>query len=156
ASLAFVIPPAFVQTTSFTVLLALFLSLLLWGAYRLRLRAATRAIQGRMEERLRERERIARELHDTLLQGTYGLTLRFQAVADQIVEGSPVRRAIDDALERADKVMAEGRDRVEGLRLTSDSPVDLAAALEEAANEIAAGSHVQLRIEVHGEARALQ
>jgi hypothetical protein len=156
ASLDFAIPPTFVQTIWFDVLVAGLVAGLLWTGYTLRLRSVTRDIHGRMEERLQERERIARELHDTLLQGTYGLVLRFQAVADQIDHADPVRQSINDALERADKVVAEGRDRVEGLRLTVDGPADLPTALREAGGDAMAGHRVELQINVQGEAQEIQ
>jgi signal transduction histidine kinase len=69
-----------------------------------------------MEERHAERERIARELHDTLLQGVYGLILRFQAVAQSIPDDHPARIDLEKALDRADEVLIEGRDRVRDLR----------------------------------------
>ena len=63
-----------------------------------------------------ERERIARELHDTLLQGFQGLMLRFQAGVEQIAPGDRARATIEGALERADDVLMESRDRVRTLR----------------------------------------
>jgi signal transduction histidine kinase len=120
------------------------------------LRRVTRTIHGRLEERVRERERIARELHDTLLQGMYGLVLRFQAVADQLDHAHPVRRSIDDALERADRAMAEGRDRVEGLRACDDGETDLATALRDAAADASAGHDGALRVVVTRQPRTIQ
>ena len=156
ASMEFVIPPAFAQTIWFNILLVGLGVVVLWTAYTMRLRIVTRAVQGRMDERLRERERIARELHDTLLQGTYGLVLQFQAVADQIDHANPVRQSIDEALERADKVVAEGRDRVEGLRVAADRPVDLVTAFREAAGDVAAGNQAELHIAVEGTPQSIE
>jgi hypothetical protein len=84
AVLAFEIPPTFVQTSLFRTLCVLALIGLLWGLYALRLRQVSDRIHGRLQDRMAERERIARELHDTLLQGIQGLMLRLQSVADQI------------------------------------------------------------------------
>jgi signal transduction histidine kinase len=53
------------------------LVLLAWGLYRLRLRQMTARMDLFYHERLSERTRIARELHDTLLQSFHGLMLRF-------------------------------------------------------------------------------
>jgi signal transduction histidine kinase len=69
-----------------------------------------------MIERFDERERIARELHDTLLQGIQAVTLRFQHVVNQLPEQQPARGALLQALDVADQVIAEGRDRVQDLR----------------------------------------
>ncbi len=76
ATLVFTIPPAFYQTTWFYALCALLLIAVIVLLYRLRLRQATAAMRVRLEDRIVERERIARDLHDTLLQGLQGLILR--------------------------------------------------------------------------------
>ena len=84
ATMEFIIAPAFYQTSWF---LALSVAAALAGIYLLyllRLRQVTQQVRVRMEERLHERERIARDLHDTLLQSVQGLTLKFHAVAKQI------------------------------------------------------------------------
>ena len=61
---------------------------LLWWAIRLRIASIARQLQERLAERVAERERIARELHDTLLQSLFGLTLRFHTAAGRL----PARR----------------------------------------------------------------
>ena len=62
----------------------------------------------RFEERLAERTRIARELHDTLLQSFQALMLHFQAVYDQLPAGK-AKEALGKALDRADQAIVEGR-----------------------------------------------
>src|ERR1700676_931703 len=69
----------------------------------------------RFEERLVERTRIARELHDTLLQSFQGLMLHFQAVNDQLPTGK-VKDAMEKALNRADQAIIEGREAIQNLR----------------------------------------
>jgi nitrate/nitrite-specific signal transduction histidine kinase len=76
-----------------------------------------------------ERERIARELHDTLLQGVQGLILRFQAVATRASLDPATRAELDAVLERGDDVVAAARDRVIDLRAQSAAAVDLGQAL---------------------------
>jgi Histidine kinase len=73
----------------------------------------------RLEERVGERTRIARELHDTLLQSFQGLMLRFQVAHDEL-PGSPAeaRKTLEYAL--------DGRDAVQGLRSSSVETNDLA------------------------------
>jgi signal transduction histidine kinase len=63
-----------------------------------------------------ERERIARDLHDTLLQGFQGLVLRLQAVANRLPAAREARSRLESALERADAVLIEVRDKVQHLR----------------------------------------
>src|SRR5262249_49923892 len=68
AFLDFSIAPAYYQTTWFQALIVLLVAMLLWSMYRFRLRQVAHAFNMRLEERVAERTRIARELHDTLLQ----------------------------------------------------------------------------------------
>jgi signal transduction histidine kinase len=106
-----------------------------------------------MEGRLEERERIARDLHDTLLQSVQGLILKFHAVSRQCDE--PVRLEIEKTLDHADEVMAEGRDRVRNLRATSVSLADLPAAFRRVADETAPGREAKFKVVVEGKIREL-
>ena len=112
----FVIPPAYYQTPWFKAALWTAAVMLLWLSYLYRLRQISAEIHSRLNERQRERERIARELHDTLLQGFQGLVLRFQAILNRIPEDDPLRASVSNALLRADEVLIEGRDRVREIR----------------------------------------
>src|SRR5262249_13811756 len=76
ASLDFAIAPAYYQTTWFRLSMVATFLLLLAGLHQLRLRRVARQVEVRMEERVNERTRIARDLHDTLLQSFQGLLLR--------------------------------------------------------------------------------
>lgn len=124
ATLAFEIPPTFLQSWPFKVLVAVTLLALLWLAYSQRLRVVANRIRARMAERMEERERIARELHDTLLQSVQTLTLRFQLAVDDLPAGAQARPALEQAIDRADQVIAEGRDRVRDLRSLQDGAVE--------------------------------
>lgn len=142
ARVTLVVPSAWWQTRSFAA--ALLLLALGAGAllYRWRVRALAQRLQAQAEVRLRERERIARDLHDTLLQGVTGLTLQVQAAADEAPAGSPLRARLLHALDRAQGVMDEGRDRVSALRAAAstalpDTGRDLARALTAAVSELA-------------------
>ena len=68
------------------------------------------------EDRLREHERICGELHDMLVQSTQGFMLTVQAAANLVPADSSARPMLDRALERADEVLVQARDRVEQLR----------------------------------------
>jgi signal transduction histidine kinase len=115
-TLDFSIAPAYYQTLWFYALCALAALVMLFGLHRLRLRQVSGHIRGRLEARLAERERIARDLHDTLLQGIQGLILRFQAAADRIPPDAPARGLMEKSLDRADKLLTESRDKVKDLR----------------------------------------
>ncbi|WP_227470453.1 sensor histidine kinase [Massilia sp. YMA4] len=140
ATLDVQIPPTFVQTPWFVVLLALGGAALLFAAYTLRMRHVTRRLaermQERMHERLAERSRIARSLHDTLLQAVQGLIMSFHAHVRQLPAGTRERERLDLALDRADRLLVEGRDQIMDLRASAPPP-DLAEALHEFAAGLA-------------------
>lgn len=135
---AFILPPTFVQSNMFRILCLAAAVGALWLTYALRVRAVASGIRGRLEERVFERERIARELHDTLLQGFQGLMLRFQAVAQRFPASQPARRLLDEALDRAETVLVEGRDRVHDLR-RSEGQLPIDAELRSIAKRVFSG-----------------
>jgi signal transduction histidine kinase/ligand-binding sensor domain-containing protein len=153
ATLEFVIAPTFFQSRWFLALCILGVVFLLWAIYSLRLRQVTNRVRSRLEERIAERERIARDLHDTLLQGFQGLILRFQSVANQIPEGQRARGLIDQALDSADDVLNDGRASVSQLRTTGQD--DLAHMLTETAARMRADYPVAFKMTVEGVPRAL-
>ena len=155
ASFDFIIPPTFFQTRWFLAACVAVAAGVLWLLYLLRLRRLAAQMHGRLEERLIERERIARELHDTFLQGVQGLILRFQAVANRIPENEPARPMMEQALERADQVLVEGRDRVKDLRASTETRHDLAQTFVAAGAELARDYPAQFRVVVEGTPRDL-
>src|SRR6266496_4177654 len=154
-SLPATIASAYYQTTWFRVAGIIVILLVLGGIYHLRLKQVARQVRGRMEERLEERERIARDLHDTLLQSVQGLILKFDAAGRRIPAGDPARVEIEKTLEQADQVMAEGRDRVRNLRATAVALPDLAAALQQVAGAAHQGNAATVKTVVEGNAREL-
>jgi signal transduction histidine kinase/ligand-binding sensor domain-containing protein len=130
ATLDFVIPPAWYQTNWFlAACVATFLAMV-WGIHELRVWQLTYQFNMRLEERVGERTRIARDLHDTLLQSFQGLMLHFQTGID-LLPGRPAeaRKALEIGLDRADQAIAEGRDAVQGLRASTVETNDLASAI---------------------------
>jgi signal transduction histidine kinase/ligand-binding sensor domain-containing protein len=116
AELRLTIPPTWYETWIFRAAALLILGLLLWFLYSLRLRQVSGRIRERLEARSAERDRIARDLHDTLLQGVQGLIMRVHAIAERLPADDPARRSIDQTLDRAEDLMIEGRERVRDLR----------------------------------------
>lgn len=135
ATLAFTIAPRFYQTYLFLAACIVLAATLLWLFYRRRLRIIAERTRSRFAVQLAERERIARELHDTLLQGFQGLMLRFQSVVEQLPRGDTMRASLESALERADDILLDGRDRVRFLREDVE-PVALQALLTTIAQAI--------------------
>lgn len=147
------VPPAFLQR--WQVRLAALASLALLGALfvRYRLRQVYELAQLRLQARLEERERIARDLHDTLLQAVQGIILRFSALADTSIADEKQRGVMHQALERAETVVQEGRDRVRDLRSTSDSPEALENALRDAGAMLSIQSPANMIVESEGDPR---
>jgi signal transduction histidine kinase len=108
---------------------------LLWGVYRYRLHQIARQFNMRMEERVGERTRLARDLHDTLLQSFHGLMLHFQIVNNLLPEGE-AKEELEKTLDRADRAIAESRSAVYDLRASATDSSDLAEALNAAGNEL--------------------
>ena len=123
------VAPTLMQTIYFKLACALAVLLLLWLGYRLRLRRALGRLQLRFDERVAERERIARDLHDTLLQSMQGLFLGFRRIASRTPETAPTRAMMEETLAVALEVLEEGRDKVGGLRGPTGQRSDLAAIL---------------------------
>lgn len=122
--------PAFYQTGWFRILCVLFFLALLCIAYLYHLRRVTRRLRFRLEDRHAERDRIARELHDTYLQTVHGLVLKVSAVSEKMPEGGP-RDEITRAISLAGAALVEGRNRVYGLREQANNKLDLASAFKD-------------------------
>ncbi len=155
ATLQFSIAPALYQTLAFRIACVLALLALLAWLYVLRVRTLTARAAEKMRERQLERERIAVELHDTLLQGVYGLLLRMQSVLARMSD-EPARHILAVAVERAEGLVNEGRDRVAGLRRSDDQFADLASALPRLAHEITGGAHPHVEVSVEGPVQDLR
>ena len=158
ASLAFVIPPAFVQTGWFIALCMAGGAAAVWALVRLRVRQVRRRLEERMGERLNERSRIAREFHDSLLQGFQGLMFRLQAVR-QLLPAGEAAKILDSAMQAGDQAIGEGRDAVQNLRASSFDDRDLATSLSALGTELEAGidpaSKPEYRVVVEGRPREL-
>lgn len=156
ASVDLILPPAFIQTGWFIALCIVGSAVLIGLLIRFRVKQLSDRMRGRVEARLAERERIARELHDTLLQSTQGLILRFQAVANGIPSNEPARVMMERALERADEVMVEGRDRVMDLRIPAHMWGDLPQAFATANEELSRDSQIACRVATDGAPREVK
>jgi signal transduction histidine kinase/ligand-binding sensor domain-containing protein len=156
--LDFDIAPAYYQTAWFRLsCLGAFL-LLLVAIYRLRLRHLARQFNIRLEERVNERTRIARDLHDTLLQSFQGVLLRFSAVTYMIPDHPEARKTMDNAIEQARQAITEGRDAVQGLRSSTILTNDLTQAITKFGEELAGsteGKRPDFRVQAEGKSRDL-
>jgi signal transduction histidine kinase len=148
--------PAWFQTVTFKVLASFVLLGLLTFAYRVRIRYIAERLQERHRARLAERDRIARELHDTLLQSTEGLILKVHSVVNRLSLDNPDRALLSAALDRASELAYEGRERIQGLREGGRPRAELGHVLEKAAREMAQGTAMRFELKLEGPVRELR
>jgi signal transduction histidine kinase/ligand-binding sensor domain-containing protein len=155
ASLNFTIAPVWYQTAWFLTFCALTFLMLLWSLYQLRLRQLKYQFNRTLEARVDERTRIARDLHDTLLQSFNALLLRFQA-ASNLLPAHPdeAKERVDRAIEQASAAISEGRDAVHELRSGLLTATDLAQGITTFAEELLEQPSVSvrpdLRVQIEG------
>ena len=142
--------PGWYQTLWFKVACGLFGAVVIGGGLTLRDRRAAL----RRQVRMAERERIARELHDTLLQGTQGLIYHVGSALKQASEPA-LRITLIDAMERAQDALVEARERVNALRDDDRTPVDFVELLRLASKTITHGHEVYFHLEVEGSPKLL-
>ena len=160
-SLGFSIEPAFYQTEGFYALCtAVFLGLL-WAAYQFRVRQLQHDFAMRLEGRVEERTRIARELHDTLLQSVQGVMFSFQA-ARNLLPGrtEDAIRTLEEAISKGDEAIAEGRDAIQGLRVNPELVTKLEHLLTAEGKELRRSSRAEgeppaFQVTVEGARQAL-
>jgi len=157
-TLEFVIPPMWYQTNWFYALCAAAFMLLLWAAYQLRVRQLAYQFNMRLEERVSERTRIARDLHDTLLQSFQALLPLLQASIN-LLKSRPADALtmLEKATDHASQAITEGRDAIQGMRMSTVEKNDLALAIETVGEEIAATQEnaAQFKVMVEGTSREL-
>jgi signal transduction histidine kinase len=155
-STPFTVLPRFYQTTWFAVMCVAVGAVILWLSYLLRFRFVSTAIRVRAEERADERIRIARELHDTLLQGVQGLLLSFHVAAEKVPADHESKKTLDRALATADRVILEGRNRVSRLRSEHLTDSELKASIESFVSDLNGHRAIEFIAERKGGSDSLQ
>jgi len=144
ASLDFSILPAYYQTGWFRALCGAAVLLLLWFLYQFRLRQLKHQFNIGVEAEVHERTRIARDLHDTLLQSLHGLMFQFQAVRNLLPRRpDEAMQSLDNAISDTERALAESRDTIQGLRSEALASGDLAEVLMAASRELASSGSAQ-------------
>jgi ligand-binding sensor domain-containing protein/signal transduction histidine kinase len=137
-ALEITIEPAWWQTLWFKILAGIVVLLFIAALYAWRVRQLQRQFDIRLKTRDSERARIARELHDSLLQGVQGLLIRLQAVRNMLPQrAADAAGALEAAMELADKAMEEGRAAVQDLRVSAPGASDLADSVTALGEELA-------------------
>ena len=160
AMLRIEILPAWYQTLWFRAICVATFLLLLWAGYLLRLNELRMQFSAALDARVDERTRIARELHDTLLQSFQGVLLVFQAVANLLPERpDEAKQQIEQALDQAADAITEGRDAVQELRSGGLNTVDLGEAISKFGKDLlrvtTTGTGPEFSVQVEGTPRSL-
>ena len=155
SSLEFRIEPVFWQTWWFRISILLGLAIVALALVRLRLLALTKRLNFRFEERLAERTRIAQELHDTLLQGFLSASMQLHVADDHLPADSKAKPLVGRVLQLMNHVIEEGRNAVQGLRLSSGESEDLAQAFSGIREELAVAQGSTFRVLIEGETQVL-
>jgi signal transduction histidine kinase/ligand-binding sensor domain-containing protein len=153
APVAFVVEPAFWQTSWFRLIVVAACGGLAFAAYWLRTQQLTRQLNVRFEERLAERTRIAQELHDTLLQGVMSASMQLHSAVDDLPADTPNRQELERVLLLMNRVSDEGRVAVRGLRTESGDDLEQAFCLVQ--QEYASRNGADFEVTVEGRVRTI-
>ena len=155
AMLAFSVAPAWYQTNWFRVICVIAGLFVLWSIYRLRVRQIAIDISARFDERLAERTRMARELHDTFLQTIQGSKMVADDALEQSTDSVRMRKAMERLSEWLGQAMQEGRAALNSLRSSTTEKNDLAEAFRRATKNGIIPRSMAVNLSVVGEAREL-
>lgn len=153
-TLVFSIDPAYYQTTWFAAAcVAAFLGSL-WGVYRFRLHQIAREFNAQLDGRVDERLRVARELHDTLLQ-TFQAALILMQAAYNLLSRHPEKaiETLEKAINTSTGAIDEGREAIQNMRLSTVTKNDLARALRLVGGQLAAQGSATFAVRVQGSPR---
>lgn len=160
AAVGFEVEPTLSQTWWFRLGFVVCAGLATLLVYRLRMHQLTRLLNVRFEERLAERTRIARDLHDTLLQSFHGVLLRFQGAYNLFpTRPDEAQKTLASAIDEAAQAITEGRYAIQGLRSSTVVTNDLARAISTLGEELRTSETSQdsavFHVEVEGTPREL-
>jgi signal transduction histidine kinase len=149
AALAFTVAPAWFEAVWFRALVAATLIGSVVAAYRFRIRRISAALAAHYDARLAERTRIARDLHDTLLQTVQGSKIVADDALDRAPDHDTLRRAMERVAQWLGQAADEGRAALHSLRL-ADGDNDLAASLRRAADDPTRPATMTVSVETRG------
>jgi len=149
ASFAFEIAPHYYRTWWFYLLCTAFAGCSVFTAHLLRLAQVRRTLEATLELRMTERARIARELHDTLLQGVSGIAMQLQALMQRLPDG-PARSQLSEILERMERSTKETRLALRDLRLPGETARDFRTPLDSFGRAMVMDTDQRFEMEVTG------
>jgi ligand-binding sensor domain-containing protein len=154
-TMSFTIAPAWFQTTWFLVLCIALALFSIWAFYRIRVRQIAKTIGARFDERLAERTRIARDLHDTFLQTIQGSKLVADAALKRSAEPARMRGALEQISAWLERATEEGRTALNSLRTSTTEANDLAEAFRRATEECRIECSIEASVSVVGAPREM-
>ena len=154
-SLRVLILPAWWATWWFRAIYVTFFALAIWVAYRVRVRQLSRQLMMRMQERVDERTRIARDLHDTLLQGLVSASLQLEVADAKLSAQSGAKPLVERISALLRKMIDESRNTVRGLRVGPLSD-DLERAIALVPRDLGVDGTIEFRLLVEGTRRSFQ
>jgi signal transduction histidine kinase/ligand-binding sensor domain-containing protein len=152
----FDLPPTFIQSIWFKLLCAAACAGALAALYFYRVGQLTAQVKRTLLVRLAERERIARDLHDTFFQGVQGLLLHFDSATATLRPDDPVRPLFLKALQQSDQVMAEGREIVLDLRADEHAMTALPDVFANAGERLGGSNSADYKVVIIGQPRELR
>jgi signal transduction histidine kinase/ligand-binding sensor domain-containing protein len=155
AVLDFTIEPAWFQTRSFAVAIGILVLLAAIALYRLRVRQIARTMNARFDDQLAERTRVARDIHDTLLQTVQGSKLVADHALKNTGDHDQLVRAMEQLAEWLAQANEEGRAAVNSLRTSTTESNDLADAFRRALDECRAHADMKVSLSLVGDTRGL-
>jgi ligand-binding sensor domain-containing protein/two-component sensor histidine kinase len=146
-SFEFYLRPHFYETPLFYTLCGLFVAGIIWALYLLRLRR----VQTQFDAVLAERNRIARDIHDTLLQGVAGVAFQLKAISRKWPESAPETEALNRAIDQVNRCMTDSRRSLWELRSSALSGEGLSSALRRMANQLISNTSTNITLNVNGD-----
>src|SRR5262249_15448582 len=153
AALEFSIAPAWYQTKFFLVMSIAVGVLAVWGLYQFRVRQISRAVSARFDERLAERTRVAREIHDTFLQTVQGSKMVADHALKDPADNARMTRAMEQLSTWLAQATEEGRSALNSLRASTTEKNDLAEGLRRAIDECRIDSPLEMSVSIKGDSR---
>jgi signal transduction histidine kinase/ligand-binding sensor domain-containing protein len=147
--------PFFYQTRWFIAAMLALLVLSVVMIYRLRVRQISRSISARFDERLAERTRVAREIHDTFLQTVQGSKLVADHALKDPANDARMARAMEQLSAWLGQATEEGRAALNSLRASTTERNDLAEALRRAIGECHSQGLGEISFSVTGNSREM-
>jgi signal transduction histidine kinase/ligand-binding sensor domain-containing protein len=155
-SLQLVMLPAWWATWWFRAIYAALIAFAIWLAYVARVRRLSRQLTMRMTERVDERTRIARDLHDTLLQGLVGASLQLEVAERQIALNATAKPLVQRVSQLLRQLIDESRNTVRHLRLQRSEEANLERVLTQISSDLAGLRNVKYQVIVEGAPRSLR